>query len=406
MSKQLANRTDPKWIHQVLTQFNSHEISEVQACEYLQIGRSRLYAIRKDWLKAQIKGTRFELSTSGEGQKRSLTDTIQRFLHKELSYIATKAKFYRGRFNFAFISEKILDKFGVNIHRNTIRRFAIQKRYYRQTTQEIRKPCVRFEMNAIGALFQHDTSRHVWLPCSGRYHDVLMTKDDHSRLVTGFSLREIESAWEHIRLARSIFEKYGCPLAYYVDRHNIFKLNLASSSIHYTVRISEEEGKVQFKRALNSVDISVLYAQDAKSKGKIEKQFDYFQRRLPTECERYRVKTIKEAMKILTDLVFFYNEKRIHLETQEIPIQRWKRAIHEKRSKLRPLPKNKDLDVIFSLHYPRSVANDGSFRFHNKLYRIGQYPGKLITVAFIPNKKLMAIYKEQKIWQCHYENPS
>lgn len=104
-----------------------------------------------------------------------------------------------------------------------------------------------------------------------------MTKDDHSRLITGFSLREVESAWEHISLSRRVFEKSGRPLAYYVDRHSIFKFNLGSECIHYTRRISEEEGKVQFKRVLTSLDVSVLYAQDAKSKGKIEKGFDYFQ---------------------------------------------------------------------------------------------------------------------------------
>lgn len=103
-----------------------------------------------------------------------------------------------------------------------------------------------------------------------------MTKDDHSRLVVGFFLCEVESAWEHIRLARSIFEEYGRPLAYYVDHHSIFKFNIASPGVHYTRRISVEEGKVQFKRALNTVDISVLYVKDASSKGKIEKQFDYF----------------------------------------------------------------------------------------------------------------------------------
>ena len=115
-------------------------------------------------------------------------------------------------------------------------------------------------MDSIGALFQHDTSRHVWLPLTGRYHDLIMTKDYHSRLITGFSLREAESAWEHIRLARKVFELHGRPLAYYVDRHNIFKFNIGSECIHYTRRISEEEGKIQFKRVLNSIDISVLYA--------------------------------------------------------------------------------------------------------------------------------------------------
>lgn len=265
MTKQLAKREPQEWVEYVLDRFNSHLISEEEACQFLQVKRASLYKIRERWLKCVISNTNFKLNSSGQNQKRSLDGEIVQFLHTELSYIKKEALFYREKFNFAYLSEKIFDKFGHSIHRNTIRRFAIKEGYYEQTTQEKQKPCIRFEMDSIGALFQHDTSRHVWLPHSGRHHDLLMTKDDHSRVITGFSLREVESAWEHICLARKVFEQYGRPLAYYVDRHSIFKFNLGSACIHYTRRISEEEGKVQFKRVLSSLDISTLYAQDAKS---------------------------------------------------------------------------------------------------------------------------------------------
>jgi len=403
MTKQLAKREPQEWVEYVLDRFNSHLISEEEACRLLQVKRASLYKIRERWLKCVISNTDFKLNSSGQNQKRSLDGEIVQFLHTELSYIKKEARFYRGKFNFAYLSEKIFDKFDHSIHRNTIRRFAIKEGYYEQTTEEKSKPCIRFEMDSIGALFQHDTSRHVWLPHSGRHHDLLMTKDDHSRVITGFSLREVESAWEHISLARKVFEQYGRPLAYYVDRHSIFKFNLGSACIHYTRRISEEEGKVQFKRVLSSLDISALYAQDAKSKGKIEKSFDYFQRRLPFECERYQVKTVREAIKILTDLVDFYNVKRVHMETEEIPIERWKRAEKDKRSKLRPMPSDLDLDAIFSLHFPRTIYNDGTIKFQGKSYKLNQRPGRKVVVAFQPGKKLMALYNNEKIWQYHFE---
>jgi len=403
MTEQLKKRASQEWLEYVLERFNDYELSENEACRLLKIKRSQLYELRKRWLKANIGKKPFRLNSSGQNQKRSLTQDIQGFLHQELFYIKKKAHYYRDKFNFAYLSEQVFKKFGLSIHRNTIRRFAIKEGYYHQTPKEKKKPCIRFEMDSIGALFQHDTSRHVWLPHSGRYHDLIMTKDDHSRLITGFSLREGESAWEHICLARKVFERYGRPLAYYVDRHSIFKFNLGSACIHYTRRISEEEGKIQFKRVLSSLDISVLYAQDAKSKGKIEKGFDYFQRRLPFECERYQVKTVREAMKILSDLVDFYNVKRVHMETEEIPIERWKRAEKDKRSKLRPLPSDSDLDAIFSLHFPRTIYNDGTIKFQGKSYKLNQRPGRKVIVAFQPGRKLMALYNDEKIWQYHFE---
>ena len=402
MTQQIAKRLTSQWVIQVLRQFNDHTISEKEACELLGIKRIQLYELRRRWLKANLKGIDFQLTSSGENQKRSLTPDIEEFLHQELTYITEVARHYRNKFNFSFLSEKVQKKFDTFIHRNTIRRFALNEGYYEKTTKEKQKPCIRFEMDSIGALFQHDTSRHAWLPHSKRYHDLIMTKDDHSRRTMGFGLREVESAWYHLCIARRTFETFGIPLAYYVDRHSIFKFSLGSECIHYTRRISEEEGKVQFKRALNSLDVSVLYAQEAKSKGKIEKHLDYYQRRLPQECERYKVKTVKEAMKILTDLVYFYDNKRTHMETGEIPVERWNRAIKEGRSKLRPIPENIDLDDIFSLHFQRTVYHDGTIKFQGKTYKLNQFPGNKITAAFVPGKKLMAFKDNQKIWQYYF----
>lgn len=401
MAEQLAKRATNQWVSQVLEQFNKHIITEQEACELLRLKRARLYEIRKQWLRANF-GEAFKLHSSGQNSKRSLTDPVQEFLHSELSYLKEEAYHYRNKFNFAYLSEKVQKKFNTAIHRNSIRRFAIDNGYYEKSTQEKQKPCIRFEMDSIGALFQHDTSRHIWLPCSKRYHDLIMTKDDHSRRTVAFGIREVESAWFHLLTARQTFETFGLPLAYYVDKHSIFKFNLSDECIHYTRRISEEEGKVQFKRALSALEIAVLYANDARSKGKIEKPFDYYQRRLPQECERYKVKTVAEAMKILAALVHFYDTKRVHMETGEIPLERWNRAQKEGRSKLRPLPEGIDLDAIFSLHFQRSVYSDGTFKFQGRTFKLGQLPGKTITIGFIPGKKLMAFKDNKKIWQYYF----
>lgn len=403
MAEQLSKRATSQWVAQVLEQFNNHTITEDEACELLKVGHTQLYKLRKRWLRASLKSASFELQASGEHKKRSLTGPVQEFLNKELTYLKEEAYHYRNKFNFAYLSEKVQKEFGIYIHRNSIRRFAIDNGYYEQTAKEKQKPCIRFEMDSVGALFQHDTSRHIWLPCSKRYHDLIMTKDDHSRRTVDYGLREVESAWFHLCIARRTFETIGMPLAYYVDKHSIFKFNLSDECVHYTRRISEEEGKVQFKRALNSLDTTVLYASDAKSKGKIEKHFDYFQRRLPQECERHNVKTVSEAMKILSDLVHFYDTKRVHMETGEIPMERWNRAVKDGRSKLRPLPQDIDLDAIFSLHFERAVYSDGTFKFQGKTYNLRQFPGKKVTIGVIPGHKIMAFKDQKKIWQYYFK---
>lgn len=153
MTQQIAKRLTSQWVVQVLKQFNEHTISEQEACELLGIKRIQLYELRRRWLKANLKGLNFELASSGENQKRSLTPDIEEFLHQELTYLTEVAHYYRNKFNFSFISEKVQKKFNIFIHRNTIRRFALNEGYYEQTAKEKQKPCIRFEMDSIGALF-------------------------------------------------------------------------------------------------------------------------------------------------------------------------------------------------------------------------------------------------------------
>ncbi len=41
MTKQLGKRTSTRWIEYVLEQFNDHHLSEVEACQLLEIKRSQ-----------------------------------------------------------------------------------------------------------------------------------------------------------------------------------------------------------------------------------------------------------------------------------------------------------------------------------------------------------------------------
>jgi len=61
------------------------------------------------------------------------------------------------------------------------------------------------------------------------------------------------------------------------------------------------------------------------------------------------------------------------------------------------------LATIFSLHFPRTVYNDGTIKFQGKSYNLNQIPGRKVIVAFQPGRKLMALYNNEKIWQYHFE---
>jgi hypothetical protein len=146
------------------------------------------------------------------------------------------------------------------------------------------------------------------------------------------------------------------------------------------------------------MDVGLIYTAEGspESKGKVEKSFDYLQRRIPYLCERHNVRDLVEAGKIVTDVVGFYNEERVHLETEEVPRKRWDEALRAGRGKLRPLDPSRNLDLIFSLHYERTMKKDGTFRFQGREYKLRHLAGTRVTIGLIPKTKLLVIKDGQR----------
>jgi hypothetical protein len=402
MGKQLHKRLPKEFIADIVDRFEQGKISEEQARELLGIGHTQLYRLRKQWVEAKGEISRFNLYRRTEYPTTNLPEDVNKFLHKELTYINEEAKHYKGKFNFELISERTDQEFGIKPHRNTIRRWAMNHGYYDGDIKKTRKVYIRFEMAGPGELYQHDSSNHIWLPDTGQQQEVILTEDDHSRLIVNGVLVEKETVWQHMKQTRETIEKYGMPLVYYVDRHSIFKFNDP-----HGVRVSydrEEEAITQYRRALESLGIGVSYTPkgEGSAKGKVEKRFDYLQRRVPFLCEKYHVKEVREGNKILREEVIpYYNERHVHEETGEIPQERWNKAIREGKSRLKPVPWGMNLDYVFALHYPRLVRKDGNIHFQKREWRVDDFIGERVTVALIPYKKFAILKDGQKIWEYH-----
>jgi hypothetical protein len=223
---------------------------------------------------------------------------------------------------------------------------------------------VRFEMPGPGILFQHDASRHCWLPALGGQQYLLLTQDDYSRRVVGALLVARESSWTHLQVVRQTVQRYGGPLAYEVDNHSLVRW-VTHQNARYTITTAEADARVQLRRVLRSLDIGIIHSTkgEPEARGKIEKRFDYFQRRLPFLCEKYRVREVAEGNRLLAEAVAYYNDERVHLETGELPTRRREAAMVVEQGRLRPPPAEADRTDILRLHLERTVGKDGSFAF-------------------------------------------
>ena len=101
-------------------------------------------------------------------------------------------------------------------------------------------------MPGPGILFQHDASRHGWLPTLGGQQYVLLTQDDYPRRVLGALLVPRETSWHPSPGGPQTVFTYGRPLAYYVDHHSIFRW-VTHQSYRYTVTTAEDDARVHLE---------------------------------------------------------------------------------------------------------------------------------------------------------------
>ena len=76
-----------------------------------------------------------------------------------------------------------------------------------------------------------------------------------------------ESAFDYFRTTRAYLEAHGKPVAFYSDKHSIFRVNNGDGG----------DGVTQFGRALVALNIDIICANSPQAKGRIERAFGTLQ---------------------------------------------------------------------------------------------------------------------------------
>jgi len=393
--KQLHNRMNWQAAFQIVGQAATKHMAVAVACRSLGVSRAHLYRLVRRWFEWQQKPVSEAWICSPRKKRESrLPGPVQAFLRKEIDYLTKKSIHFRDHFNFSRLAQQCHQEFKKRFSRQTIRHWAIQEKLFDPEVHETAKALRRFDVGSIGELFQHDSSPHLWVPATLRSDVLILTIDDHSRKIVGARLVPRDTSFHHLCVVRQTLETYGRPIAYYTDNHMIFQ---PSTDLH-----------AQFSRALETLDIDARLAGKGQpqAKGKVEKRFDYLQRRIPYLCERYHIKNLTAANRILDEQVAYFNDCHVHAETKETPNQRWKRALQEGRCHLRDLPPAVQLDFIFGLHEPRRLKKDGSFVFGGTRFEIPRGPryGDVTVVLHPPfgrrtYTQLSVLWKKQCLRQ-------
>jgi transposase len=274
--------------------------------------------------------------------------------HRAIIIACYKDK-YEG-FGPTLAAEKLLEEDGLQVNHETLREWLLKEKLWHK--QRKRSPYRRHrECRAqFGELVQIDGSIHDWLS-DGKNSCLINMVDDatsktHAYLDTGETTKGVFiTIWQWI-------ERYGIPLAFYVDLKTVYVSPKAQSFSHV-------------EKACKKLGIGIVKAYSPQAKGRVERKHGVYQDRFVKELKLRKTKTIEGANEILAN-GFIDN---LNKKFEKLP--RNTQSAH--------VPLNKvDLNQILCFEYTRQVRNDWTFTYKNRCYQIEKINGQDVK----PNNKI------------------
>jgi hypothetical protein len=218
-------------------------------------------------------------------------------------------------------------------------------------------------------------------PLTRRRHETLLLcpcfeNDDAFELVRLFFRRFVHLCWfqvaKYFDFLPAAFIEHGLPLELYVDCHSFF----------FPQR---PEALTQLGAALHFYGISLRYARTPQAKGKIERQHQYWQGRLPALFAAENITAPEAANELLPALRHHRNAKEIHRELGRTPDAAANKARREDRTVLRPVPRCPWWPYIWSTRTTLKVGPDGRVPVGCERLRAGVAAGTRVIHCLHPN---------------------
>jgi len=279
-----------------------------------------------------------------------------------------KAKYWD--FGPTFASEKLLKLHGINISIGALRTGMIQDGIWKPRKHKAKHRAWRQRRDCVGMLVQLDGSDHAWLEDRGPKFVLIVYIDDATSRILYAEFVHVEDTLTLMRTTRNYLLRYGRPIAYYVDKDSIYKIN-RQTTIEEELR--DVDPITQFTRAMGELNIEVIAADSPQAKGRVERGFGTHQDRLVKELRLAGICTMAAANKFLWEIYIPDHNRRCAVDP----------ANHTDAH--RPLLKSHRLEEILSLRTERTIFNDFTIRFQNKFFQVlsGQ------TVRVRPKDKVL-----------------
>src|ERR1700674_3157195 len=194
-----------------------------------------------------------------------------------------------------------------------------------------------------GMLLHIDGSKHRWLN-DDRWYDLIVILDDATTEIYYAQLVEEESTRTVMAGLREVIEIEGLFCALYSDR---------GSHFFVTPKAGQKVDKhrlTQVGRAMKELGVQMIPAYSPQARGRSERSFGTWQRRLPQELRLAGCGTLEQANEFLRERYVAEFNRRFQV------------AAAQRGNAFVPC-RNRDLELVFSVQSERAVNRDNTVSF-------------------------------------------
>jgi transposase len=300
-----------------------------QAATQCEISYRQIKRVYQSYIKEGDAG----LIHQARGRKSN-----RRHPHRE-EIITLYSERYEG-FGPTLAAEKLIEENHLLVNHETLRGWLLEENLWHK--QRKRSPYRRQrECRAqFGELVQIDGSIHDWLG-EGRNTCLINLVDDatsktHAYLDTGETTRGVFIA------IKQWIERYGIPLAFYVDLKSVY---VSKKDFSY------------LQKSCKKLGICIIKAYSAQAKGRVERSHGVYQDRFVKELRLRKINTISGANEILQNgFIDKLNQKFAKVARNSMSAHRALGDI--------------DLNQVLCWEYERQVKNDWTFSFMSDCFQI------------------------------------
>jgi transposase len=247
--------------------------------------------------------------------------------------------------------EKLTEKHELQLSRESVRQIMIVEEWWKpKRAKQPETHQMRERRACFGELVQIDGSDHDWFEGRGPRCTLLVYIDDATGQLGELWFVPEETFFGYCEASRHYFERFGKPVAFYSDKHGIFRVNQPRP-------LGTTSGLTQFGRAMQELEVEIICANTPQAKGRIERANQTLQDRLVKELRLWGISDIDSANDFLTEFRQDYNRR-----FAVVP-----RSTHDAH---RPLLKNENLDIVLTHQENRTLSKNLTIQFNHVIYQI------------------------------------